>query len=51
LHIRHKEDEPIEAAQTAPRGSERRVFGLFMRRWRRRARAAALPILGVAEMG
>jgi hypothetical protein len=51
LHVGDEEDEPIEAAQAAPRGRKRRPGGVgpLTRRRGRRACAAALPIMTVAE--
>ena len=51
LHVGDEEDEPIEAAQAAPRRRQRRLGGVgpLARRWRGRAYATALPIMTVAE--
>ena len=53
LHVGDEEDEPIEAAQAAPRRRERRLGWLRRRSPRRLGRtrpaAAALPITAVAE--
>jgi hypothetical protein len=51
LYVGNEEYEPIEAAQTAPRGRKGRrgALGLFVRRRSRRACAAAPSILIVAE--
>jgi hypothetical protein len=51
LHVGDKEDEPIEAAQAAPRGRKRRLGGIgtLTRRRSGCSCAAALPIMTVAE--
>jgi hypothetical protein len=51
LHVGNEEDEPIEAAQAAPRRRQRRLGGVgpLARRWGGRAYATALPIMTVAE--
>jgi hypothetical protein len=51
LHVGNKEDEPIKATQAAPRGRKRRLGGIgtLTRRWSGFSRAAALPIMTVAE--